>query len=261
MKEEILRGIVSSLSRVDRDSLTSTTPLSGALSSSLGRARLDAALRAQSFAFNPVIYRVKTYGELCEALGLGSSSHAENPQAAIQSSTVRTSVRTSAAIQIGIDIEPLASLPEVQDYWEDMFYQRIFTNREIAYALLQSSPRASFGVIWCAKEAARKANPALLDLDWHRLEVIHDANGRPNLAVDGEAIEGALSLSHTEYLSFAAFISTIPAHLPSYGNVANLPLPLEPDKPLPGRRNTAEIIAVFALLVALTTLILMVWHH
>lgn len=256
--EETLREIVSTLGKVDREQLTPETRLAGALSSSFGRARLDANVRSKLGLNNPGIYSVATFGELCALLGVKPSvSGAAQPEPAAPASAAAPSIEAPGAgngIGIGVDVELVRSMPDVADYWEDDFYKMTFTRREIAYALLQSSPRASFAAMWCAKEAVHKIDASLARLDWQRLEVVHDANGKPGIAVDGQRLAGALSLSHTDEIAFAVFV------------VAPRPEPVASASPAPPRPPAADlqghnsripaITAAFALLVSIVALAL-----
>lgn len=249
MTEESLREIVSSLGRMDRGLVNATTKLAGSLGGSLGRARLDAALRAKLGVSNPAIYRIATYGELCEVLGIDSLFNAETTVATKPVITHLTIPCSESSIRIGVDVESLAALPTVLDYWEDEFYKKTFTPREIAYALLQSSPKASFTAMWCAKEALRKAHSVLAEVDWQMLEVIHTADGKPSLVVDGKPVGGALSLSHTDEIAFAAFVS------------AKLPQPPSIVTSRTQSDRRAIVIAAFALLFSILAVVLTFLHR
>jgi phosphopantetheine--protein transferase-like protein len=145
-------------------------------------------------------------------------------------------------------------MPDVADYREDDFYKTIFTSREIAYALLQNSPRASFAAMWCAKEAVHKTDASLARVDWQRLEVVHDANGKPGIAVDGRRLDGALSLSHTDEIAFAAFVVAPQVVAPA------APASAPPQKPavesqVPAGRIPA-LASLFALIISIAALAL-----
>jgi holo-[acyl-carrier protein] synthase len=265
--EETLREIVSTLGKVDRAQLTAETRLTGALASSFGRARLDANVRSRLGVNNPGIYSVATFGELCAVLGVkspakGTGANGTGPAAAVPTApspapapALSTEVfRTGSSIGIGVDVESVSAMPDVADYREDDFYKTIFTSREIAYALLQNSPRASFAAMWCAKEAVHKIDASLARMDWQRLEVIHDANGKPGITVDGRRMDGALSLSHTDEIAFAAFV------------VAPRPAPAAPAIPPPqqpaveSQVHTSRIpamVSLFALIISIAAFALL----
>jgi phosphopantetheine--protein transferase-like protein len=204
MTEKLLREIVAGVARVDREQINSGTPLADILGGSLGRARLDAAVRARLGISSPAIYRATTYGDLQGALGWGDAAALNDGEHPNLPSPV---LPPGDEIAVGIDVELIASLPAAADYWEDVFYRRMFTSQEIAYALLQAQPRASLAATWCAKEALRKAHAHLAHVDWTRIQVVHDPEGKPSLELDCVCVPGALSLSHTEEIAIAAFIA------------------------------------------------------
>jgi phosphopantetheine--protein transferase-like protein len=256
--EETLREIVSTLGKVDGAQLTAETRLTGALASSFGRARLDANVRSRLGINNPGIYSAATFGELCAVLGVESSTGGTAPAAAVPTAlspapaSSAEAFKTGGGIGIGVDVESVTAMPDVADYWEDDFYKTIFTSREIAYALLQNSPRASFAAMWCAKEAVHKTDASLARVDWRRLEVTHDTDGKPGIAVDGRRLDGALSLSHTDEIAFAAFV-VAPV-------VAPAPAPVAPAIPPPRQpavvaqvhaSRMPAIISLFALFVSI----------
>src|SRR5579872_5885156 len=65
-----LRSVVGELMQVPADSITGATTLNGVLATSLGRARLDAALRSRFNFANQGVYTLKTFGELCQLSGV-----------------------------------------------------------------------------------------------------------------------------------------------------------------------------------------------
>jgi phosphopantetheine--protein transferase-like protein len=216
LTEETLQEFVAALSRTEKALITAATPIDRLLPGSLGRTRLDAALRNRLGVSNTKIYQAVTFGDLCRVLDVSTQNGAAHGEAPSKPEEVRAelSLHTSngaRAAQVGIDLEPIAALPAAKDYWDDEFYKSTFTSREIAYALLQPSPQATFAGIWCAKEALRKAEPALAEALWTSLEVVHDASGRPSMAVDGKPTGGALSVSHAGEMAVAVFVCGEPA--------------------------------------------------
>jgi phosphopantetheine--protein transferase-like protein len=208
---EDLKEIVGSLMKTDTAALDSSTVLNGLLASSIGRARLDAALRSKLNIANPGVYSVKTFGELCHAAGLGDAGDTQAANAGNKPPLPAANL-SRAGVALGVDIQSVAALPEEADYWEGDFYRQHFTRQEIAYALLQPHPRETFAAAWCAKEALRKADARWTAVDWKLIEVIHDADGRPTLRSGEDAIPCAVSLSHTDGFAIAVVaISDTPA--------------------------------------------------
>ena len=240
----------------DKANITAATKLNTIFQSSLARVRLESVLRHKMGVADIRTSQASTVGELCQILGLGSPA-ASSPDATIQQTLPAQARAATAAVQsgarIGIDIEPIAALPETFDFWEHDFYKSTFSPREIAYALLQPSPRATFAGQWSAKEALRKADPSLLNTPWPQIEVVHSTSGKPEMAIAGIHALGALSISHTDELAIAVFVSVaVPEPTPA---------PQQPAPPAPAQpRSRMPLLSVLALLVALAALAIS-WLH
>jgi phosphopantetheine--protein transferase-like protein len=59
---------------------------------------------------------------------------------------------------IGIDIQSVSELPKTEDFWNDEFYIKLFSKKEISYALNKKNPRETFAGIYSLKEAIHKSN-------------------------------------------------------------------------------------------------------
>lgn len=249
MNVEEVRALVCSIAKVSADQIPLAASLSGLLGGSLGRARLDAALRSRYGISNSAAYKARTYSELCSLLGGGPGDQTANdlpfasipPQASAEMSVMQDSA-------VGIDLERVDSIPQADDYWEDEFCKNIFTTREIAYALLQPSPRQSLAAMWCAKEAFRKAVPAYLGADWNRIEVSHADQGKPYIVVDEKTAKGTLSLTHVGDFALAVYVAVpVPvAPQPLADELRTQP----PGAPSKSGRYT-QAIAVLALIFSL----------
>ena len=266
MTEETLRELIAALSNMEKTQIGAVTPLNALLPGSLGRTRLDAALRHKLGIRNPGVYQAATFGDLCRLLGAA-------PDDGVAPATVAELIPTPPSLSIGaaggarkllagIDIEAIAALPKTTDYREDEFYKSTFTAREISYALLQSLPQETFAGIWCAKEALRKADPALAGLPWTALEVVHDGAGKPSMAVNGKPVEGALSVSHSGGMAAAIFVAG------EAGSAASEPTETAPSAAaggqsaaLGGRSYLNTAIALLALLVSLAALAISFFHR
>lgn len=95
--------------------------------------------------------------------------------------------------------------------------ERVFTEREIAYARRKASPYERFAARFAAKEAGMKAlGTGWRDgVTWHDLEVANLPSGRPTLLLHGRAAEVAaglrvrnvaLSITHTAEQAMAMVI-------------------------------------------------------
>jgi len=257
MTAEVLQELVSSLSGKDKAHITAATALSSLLQGSLGRLRLEAALRHRLGVSNAKIKQARTFGDLCALVGADGRNGTQPESATVQDLPRPVLLSSNGAshngVQVGIDVQDLAALPEAGDYWEHEFYKSTFSPREIAYALLQPSPRATFAGQWCAKEALRKANPALADAAWTSLEVVHDAAGKPDMTIDGQPAAGALSVSHAGDLAVAVFVvAPPPAPAPAPPPIVPAPAPA----PAKAGGKTSAVLAVVALLIAVAALVI-----
>lgn len=97
------------------------------------------------------------------------------------------------------------------------FVERVFTEREAAYARKKTSPYERFAARFAAKEAGMKAlGTGWRDgITWHDFEVTRLPSGRPTLTLHGRAAEIAatmrvrniaLSLTHTADQAMAMVI-------------------------------------------------------
>ncbi len=257
MTEETLREIVSTLARMNPEQLSADTALTIALGGSIGRARLDASLRSKFGIVNPAIYNAATFADLCAVLGIGTPSSSAAPAVPASPVPPLQTEGAGSGIRVGADVESVAAMPTPTDYWEDEFYKTTFTPREIAYALLQPSPRASFAAMWCAKEAVHKAGASPANTPWQSIEVTHDGLGKPGLLINGSQPAGALSLSHTDDLALAVFVVAGKQPKPETP-VIPLPLPQPPMAAgLDGHGGAgARIVAALALILSIAALAL-----
>jgi phosphopantetheine--protein transferase-like protein len=185
------------------------------LQGSLARARLHASIEQQLGVTCAAAFTARTFGELHAAIHGSSSattSSATNGVPASPPSPTPPGERHRAPVSMacGIDIEMVASLPVVTDYWSDAFYRATFTDAEIAYCLLQDQPVQHFAARWCAKEALKKCDATYLQADLRAVEVALTANGAPYLcAVRGNertSLPFAVSLSHTPVVAVAVVV-------------------------------------------------------
>ena len=117
-----------------------------------------------------------------------------------------------ANLGMGMDMQEIASLPRVADFRSDVFYTSHFTSQELATAVLRPEPLTHLCGIFCAKEAAKKSHPELLNVRMNQLFVSHDEHGRPMLNVSNDAIppgrfQFILSITHTAQVAAATCIS------------------------------------------------------
>ncbi len=227
-QEQLLCQTVAAFLQVDPQQLGTDYPLSARrVHGSIGRAALDAAIRRKLGRTSPAVYSARTYGELEQALlnastpvprAKGASEPTLPPPPAASSESGSASADASQLdIVCGIDIEMVENLPQVRDYWEDEFYIRSFTSAEIAYCTMQANPRLHFAARWCAKEALKKCDPALLSAEMNTLELFHRESGGPLLRqlVNGTPrnLPFAVSISHSDLAAVAVVLK--PSGAPS----------------------------------------------
>lgn len=99
----------------------------------------------------------------------------------------------------------------------DRLVERVFTEREAAYARRKASPYERFAARFAAKEAGMKALGTGWrgGVTWHDFEVVNLASGKPTLQLHGRAAELAatmrvrniaLSLTHTAVQAMAVVL-------------------------------------------------------
>src|SRR6185369_13048712 len=117
----------------------------------------------------------------------------------------------------GIDLCEVDRIREAIERHGQRILQRVYTEREIAYAQLKANPYERFAARFAAKEAGMKALGTGWrgGLGWRDLEVINLPSGRPTLQLHGKAAEIAeklgvrniaLSITHTTEQAMALVI-------------------------------------------------------
>jgi phosphopantetheine--protein transferase-like protein len=260
---------VAAFLKVDPATIRPELPLAGErLQGSIGRAALDAALRRGLGITCEAVYSARTYGELESALLGASGAIEQGPSPSRNGSPPRPASREDIrgerepaaepvgafAIACGVDMELVANLPAVNDYWEDGFYTGSFTQAEIVYCTMQPDPRPHFAARWCAKEALKKCDPALLREPMSALELVNDGSGPVSLCrwANGarEILPFAVSVSHTSVAAVAVVVGlSRPGPSPS------------PSPPPGGTTGQARrgVIGLFALLLSIVAVIAGVW--
>jgi len=278
---ESLKSIVADLLEVSPDEVAADRTLSGArLQGSVGRAILDAAVRAKLGIRSTACYSAKTYGELESAItGVPGASQAaktngsaagHSASGALPQSAAASAARSSGETvsHCGVDIEEVANLPATADYWKHEFYPANFTPGEIAYCLTQQSPLQHFAARWCAKEAVKKCEPDLIGQSLSGIEVVSTGTAPPFLRVSKagswQTLPHAVSLSHTQSFAIAMVVapqpvaSAAPAARPAAAVVA---LTSPRSKSALALVAATMALSLLALLVAVAALLLARGHR
>jgi holo-[acyl-carrier protein] synthase len=117
-------------------------------------------------------------------------------------------------IAVGVDLIEISRIEAMVERYGDRFLERVYTEGELAYAAGRLSALAAR---WAAKEAAAKAlGTGIGQVAFLELEVVCDAQGKPELWLHGNAArlaarlnlgQFALSLSHTADYALAFVVA------------------------------------------------------
>jgi holo-[acyl-carrier protein] synthase len=118
-------------------------------------------------------------------------------------------------IGTGIDIIEVDRVGEKAG--RDGFKNKVFSKSEIDFCEAQADKNQNYAARFAAKEAFLKATGRGLTagFDLHEIEIVHDANGRPEIKLSGNfkklALENGwnkihLSLSHVQAMACAVVI-------------------------------------------------------
>jgi holo-[acyl-carrier protein] synthase len=119
-------------------------------------------------------------------------------------------------LSLGIDIIEIDRVRKALQRWPKMA-ARLFTERERAYCDGKADAAPHYAARFAAKEAAAKALGR--PLRWHDVEVVSSPQGRPSLALYGEAAAAAglsrgarslVSLSHSRDSAVACVALVLP---------------------------------------------------
>lgn len=107
-------------------------------------------------------------------------------------------------LAVGVDLVEISRIAAILERHGDRFLGRVYTDGELAYARGRLSALAAR---WAAKEATAKAlGTGIGQVGFQDIEVVCDAQGKPELVLHGQAVhlaaqlgleQFALSLSHT----------------------------------------------------------------
>lgn len=118
---------------------------------------------------------------------------------------------------MGTDLAEVERIRQSIARYGDRFVNRIYTERERAYAARTANSAERFAARFAAKEAGMKAIGTGWNrgVTWKDFEVVNEKSGRPTLQLAGVAHEIAshlgvrrvsISLTHTSEMAFAVVI-------------------------------------------------------
>lgn len=113
--------------------------------------------------------------------------------------------------RIGVDLVEIARIEGLRERWGQRFLERIFTNRELSYALSKRRAPEHLAARFAAKEALIKAHG--LPSPWKEIEVSKTTSGEPRFSklpggLKPERVQ--LSLAHTASLAIAIVLIESP---------------------------------------------------
>ena len=117
-------------------------------------------------------------------------------------------------VGIGTDIAEVHRIAEMVEKHGDLFLNRVYTEREIAYCKPRKSIHQHLAGRWAAKEAVLKAMGTgwSRGIHWTDIEVYHRTGGQPEIRLHGAAREICaekgidevlISISHIKQLAIA----------------------------------------------------------
>ena len=120
---------------------------------------------------------------------------------------------------IGIDVVEVARIAAAITRHGEPFLARLFTAAERGYCEAQHNPAPCYAARFAAKEAVAKAFGTGIGghAPWLDLEIVHDANGAPQLVLGASAAAFAkdhgitdikISLTHTRHYAAANAIAS-----------------------------------------------------
>lgn len=182
------------------------------LSRSFGLGALRAQLEAQLGRRLPVLQPNLSVAALRALLATEGAAPPAAADATAEEPAAPVPSGGALPLGLGMDVQSLDSLPETDDLRAHPVYAGLFTAAEIAGALLKPEPRRHLCGLFCAKEAAKKAHPLLLNLHPLELEIRHDPAGRPLLQLGegapaaARALRSLVAITHGKDFSAATCV-------------------------------------------------------
>ncbi|MFC5559426.1 holo-ACP synthase [Ureibacillus thermophilus] len=110
---------------------------------------------------------------------------------------------------IGLDIVEIERIKELMNR-SDKFHKRILSERELnIFKSLSDKRKCEFlAGRFAAKEAFSKANGTGIreGCEFHQIEILNDALGKPELYFHGQAVNGFVSITHSRDYAAAQVI-------------------------------------------------------
>jgi holo-[acyl-carrier protein] synthase len=95
-------------------------------------------------------------------------------------------------IGVGIDILRIPRVSHLISRFPIRFRAKIFTEDEVEFCDSRSDYASSFAKMFALKEATIKAISDTDGIRWRDMEITHDSNGKPIVALNGGALRNVL---------------------------------------------------------------------
>jgi holo-[acyl-carrier protein] synthase len=188
------------------------------LTSSFGLSALRSLIERTAGLRLPPLNTNTRVGELIElargapAPAGGQATVGDPPSHTRRSTPSDSCAGLSRILGLGMDLQEVSAMPVAADLRSDEFYVSHFSPSEISSAILRPDPRIHLCGVFCAKEAAKKSSPDLLDLRMTSFIVHHDSSGRPALdLLEGTPQRGryrfVLTITHTAQVAAATCLT------------------------------------------------------
>jgi len=105
-------------------------------------------------------------------------------------------------IGIGTDIVECARIRRMIERHGELFLARVFTEKEMQYCQARKKATEHFAAFWAAKESVLKAIglAGRNGVSWTQIEIRHDSEGRPSVALFGSLRDAAAKLKIKQFL-------------------------------------------------------------
>ena len=108
----------------------------------------------------------------------------------------------SVMLGLGTDIVEIVRIGEMIERHGELFLERVYTEKEVAYCQKRASSYQHFAGRWAAKEAVLKALGTgwAKGISWRDIEVVTTHSGQPRVLVHGAVLELSEQAGITGYL-------------------------------------------------------------
>jgi holo-[acyl-carrier protein] synthase len=111
-------------------------------------------------------------------------------------------MRPLSLLGIGTDIIECSRITQMIEKHGDVFLTRVFTPNEIEYCQQRKAADQHYAGRWAAKEAVLKALGTgwSQGIQWTNVEVVNQPGGKPNINLDGKALEISMQMGIQEMM-------------------------------------------------------------